>query len=71
MATGDTTQVLLCLELGAETIRGTLADERGNEWRFWGWLELSGVLDELRGVDAGAPMFTKPRRSTRNQPREG
>jgi hypothetical protein len=70
MATGDTTQGSLCLELGAETICGTLADERGNERRFWGWLELSGALEELRGIDAGAgaPMFTKLPPSTTNQP---
>jgi hypothetical protein len=52
MATGDTTQVTLYLAVGAETIHGTLADEHGNERPFWGWLELSGALDELRAGDA-------------------
>jgi hypothetical protein len=52
MPTGHTTLVTLRLELGANTIRGRLADEHGNERPFWGWLELSGALDELRGANA-------------------
>jgi hypothetical protein len=51
MATPDTTHVTLGLALGADTIRGTLADDHGNERAFWGWLELSRALDELRGAD--------------------
>jgi hypothetical protein len=38
--------------LGAETINGTFKDQHGGERPFWGWLELSGALDEVRGADA-------------------
>ena len=48
--TRQTTLVTLCLDLGAQTICGTLADEQGNERPFWGLLELSGALDELRAA---------------------
>jgi len=48
----ETTLVTLRLDLSSETISGTLADERGHERPFWGWLELSGALDELRAADA-------------------
>jgi hypothetical protein len=44
----ETTLVTLRVDLATETISGTLADERGDERPFWGWLELSGALDELR-----------------------
>lgn len=48
----ETTLVTLRLDLATETISGTLADEQGDQRPFWGWLELSGALDELRGGDA-------------------
>jgi hypothetical protein len=48
----ETTLVTLRLALATETISGTLEDEQGDERSFWGWLELSGALDELRGADA-------------------
>lgn len=48
-----TALVSLRLELGTETISGTLQDERGLERAFWGWLELSAALDQTRGVDSG------------------
>jgi hypothetical protein len=70
MPSGDTTLVTLRLELGANTIRGRLADEHGNERPFWGWLELSGALDELRGVRLDDPATTLPARDA-NQPQEG
>ena len=50
--TANTTLVTLRLDLATETISGTLADEQGDERPFWGWLEFSGALDELRGADA-------------------
>jgi hypothetical protein len=46
------TTLVLRLDLATETISGTLADAQGDERPFWGWLELSGALDELRGADA-------------------
>jgi hypothetical protein len=48
----ETTLVTLRLDLATETISGTLADEQGDERPFWGWLELSGALDEPRGAAA-------------------
>ena len=56
--TRQTTLVTLCLDLGTHTIRGTLADEQGNERPFWGWLELSGALDELRAAGLEDPAAT-------------
>jgi hypothetical protein len=50
-ATAETALVTLRLDLGTETIRGTLTDDRNRERPFWGWLELSGALDESRGID--------------------
>ena len=47
----ETTLVTLRLDLATETISGTLADEQGDQRPFWGWLELSGALDELRGAE--------------------
>jgi hypothetical protein len=47
----DTTLVTLRLELGTETISGTVATERAPERPFWGWLELSEALDATRGVE--------------------
>jgi hypothetical protein len=46
------TTLVLRLDLATETISGTLADEHGDERPFWGWLELSGALEELRGANA-------------------
>jgi hypothetical protein len=42
--------VTLCLDLGTETITGTLEAGDGAERPFWGWLELSDTLDEARGA---------------------
>lgn len=50
--TAVTTRLTLRLDLATETVSGTLADEQGDERPFWGWLELSGALDELRGAHA-------------------
>ena len=50
--TAETTLVTLRLDLATETISGTLADAQGDERPFWGWLELSGALEELRGAEA-------------------
>jgi len=47
----DTTLVTLRLVSATDTISGTVADEHGDERAFWGWLELSGALDELRGAE--------------------
>jgi hypothetical protein len=44
-----TTFVILRLDLATETISGTLGGKCGDERPFWGWLELSAALDELRG----------------------
>jgi hypothetical protein len=48
----ETMLVTLRLDLATDTISGTLADERGNERPFWGWLELSTALDETRDSDS-------------------
>ena len=48
--TAETAVVTLRLDLGTETISGTLANERGSERPFWGWLELSAALDLTRGA---------------------
>jgi hypothetical protein len=49
----ETMLVTLRLDRATETISGTLADERGDERPFWGWLELSTALDETRDIDWG------------------
>jgi hypothetical protein len=46
-----TAQVTVRLDLATETISGTVADGQGSERPFWGWLELSAVLDQMRGID--------------------
>jgi hypothetical protein len=48
----ETTLVTLRLDLATATISGTLADEQGDERPFWGWLEFSEALDEIRGAEA-------------------
>jgi hypothetical protein len=48
----ETMLVTLRLDLATDTISGTLADERGDERPFWGWLELSTALDETRDLDS-------------------
>ena len=50
--TAETTLVILRFDLATETISGTLEDELGDERPFWGWLELSGALEELSGAEA-------------------
>ena len=47
----ETALVTLRLDLATETISGTLADEQGDQRPFWGWLELSGALEELRAAE--------------------
>lgn len=47
---GETVVVTLRLDLGTETISGTLVNEGGSERPFWGWLELSAALDLTRGA---------------------
>ena len=47
-----TALVTLRLELGTETISGTVEHQDGGERPFWGWLELSAALDRTRGVDS-------------------
>lgn len=49
----ETMLVTLRLDRATETISGTLADERGDERPFWGWLELSTALDDTRDIDWG------------------
>jgi hypothetical protein len=46
----NATLVTLRLDVGTETITGTVATEQSAERRFWGWLELSEALDAVRGV---------------------
>ena len=48
-----TAMVTLRLELGTDTISGTVEHQGGGEQPFWGWLELSAALDRTRGVDPG------------------
>jgi hypothetical protein len=43
-----TTLVALRLDLATETISGTLTTAAQAKQPFWGWLELSEALDELR-----------------------
>jgi hypothetical protein len=50
--TAETTFVILRLDLATETISGTLEDKQGDERPFWGWLDLSGALEELSGAEA-------------------
>jgi hypothetical protein len=55
-----TTVVTLRLDLGTDPISGTLANQHGSERPFWGWLELSGALDELRGAYGGPEARAMP-----------
>jgi hypothetical protein len=48
----ETMLVILRLDRATPTISGTLGGEHGDERPFWGWLELSTALDELRGAYA-------------------
>jgi hypothetical protein len=44
----ETTLVTLRLDVATDTISGTLTTAAQDEQPFWGWLELSEALDELR-----------------------
>ncbi len=44
--------VTLHLDLGTETITGTMETGDGAKRPFWGWVELSNGLDEARGAKA-------------------
>ncbi|SDP29494.1 hypothetical protein SAMN04515671_3601 [Nakamurella panacisegetis] len=46
--------VLLHLEAADGTIKGTLQEGSGYRWPFYGWLELSSILDNLRAAHSGA-----------------
>ena len=59
--------VRLRLDLATETISGTLADEQGDERPFWGWLELSGALDDICSADA---RLEEPRPRLSGDPRD-
>jgi hypothetical protein len=66
--------VTLRLDLGAETISGTLDDGSRGELLFWGWLELSDRLDEVGGVTptfrgSGTQAERRPRRSSDTEER--
>lgn len=45
--------VLLHLDAGDGTITGTLEDRHGVRRSFYGWLELSSVLDNVRSAPRG------------------
>ena len=49
--------ITLELERGADPIQGRIGCPDGTYQPFWGWLELSGALDELRCADG--PMFSE------------
>jgi hypothetical protein len=43
-----TVDLLLRLDLHDEVVSGSVEDEHGRRWPFYGWLELGSILDTVR-----------------------